>query len=57
MGLITITIGKDGKADIRTEGFKDGKCREVTAKLEESLGVVRDRHHTVQIDKELEVTR
>lgn len=43
---LEITIGADGKVNIKVAGAKGGKCLDITRPLEEALGEVKVREMT-----------
>jgi hypothetical protein len=46
MKKITVTVGLDGNATIKVEGFKGKACLAATKEIEEAIGSVESRKPT-----------
>lgn len=49
---IAITITSDGRATVAVKGVGGPRCEELTAELEQALGVLRKRHRTAEYYRE-----
>ena len=45
---ITVTITPDGRATVVVKGVGGQRCEELTAELEQALGIVREKQRTAE---------
>ena len=45
---IIVTITSDGRATVTVKGVSGSRCEQLTAELEQALGMVREKRRTVE---------